>query len=158
MSTTLTEFLDAQCETAKSIFRDRGQVHPMWIIEAKSGECFIVPTSWENDAEKDRVVNTIRSFLKVVDAPRYAFVTEAWILQAVSKKDVNDAYKKYNSLEHHPDRREVLMVTVEDRKEAIMRSFYILRPEHGSPKLSPAEDMTSNKSEGRFANLLPKDA
>lgn len=158
MSTTLTEFLDTQCETTKQIFNDRGQIYPLWIIEPKAGDLILVPTAWENDRDKDFAVEAIKDLLKVCEAKRYAFVTEAWIVDVRNKHEIPKSHQLGGSLANHPDRREVVMVTVEDRHQSMTRMFYILRPEHGKPVLSAAEDMDGDKSEGRFVNLLPKEA
>jgi hypothetical protein len=56
----------------------------------------------------------------------------------------------------HPDRREGLRITAEDRSgECISGHFYILRPEHGPPVLSPFhEDEEWTPMGGRLMGLL----
>jgi hypothetical protein len=64
----------------------------------------------------------------------YAFICEAWSTMATNLSEVADYMGVWT---RHPDRREILSISAEDRDGTNMMGWYfILRPEHGPAKLS----------------------
>lgn len=111
--------------------------------------------------EKDNTAQIMRQTLIAANAQRYAFVTEAWVVDGTARADVDEALamtRRGESLEHHIDRKEVITILVEDKntKEKLSRMYRILRPEHGPPTLSPPRDLELAEGEhsGRFDNMF----
>ena len=158
----LQELFDIAAENAARMFNesDDHEVLPMWHAVFGNDEHVLIATPWSNDHEKDTVVKGLRKMFAAEQVKRFAFIVEAWTAQVTQPENVTKAQKAYLEYDgprpsEHPDRREVLMITAEDRSgESIMGWYYILRPEHGPPKLSPLEVMSTDNMAGRMMGLL----
>ena len=130
---------------------DDHEVHPMWHAVMGNGEHMLIATPWQDDTEKEIALEMLRSVFRQHHVKRFAFIVEAWLAVAATKEEVFEGPRP----SEHPDRREVLMVTAEDRDGSqIMGTYYILRPEHGPPKLSPLEVNKYDHTAGRMVGLL----
>lgn len=156
---TLEQLVKENAEFAAHTFKLTGELVPMWIAECEDGSVLpiMVPMT-----DKAMVIRAIRAIFKEKRVKRYVFMTEAWTLVAKDRtpKEAEEMqrYAENHSLANHPDRREIIMVTGEDRENSIMGQMFILRPEHGKPTVSPFEILTMGKLEGRMTGLLPKEA
>ena len=149
---TLTDLFHVAAKNAARMFEtsDDHEVLPMWHVVAGNGDNILVATPWSDDDEKDNALDAMRVIFRKHHAKRFAFITEAWIRQAASLEDASNG-----RVSEHEDRREVLMVSAEDRDgRALMGWFYILRPEHGPPKLSEFHTQPFNGQVGRMHGLL----
>jgi hypothetical protein len=149
----LLKLFDIAAENAARMFNesDDHEVIPMWHAVQGNGENILIATPWSNDKEKQITVNGLRQMFAAKQVKRFAFVVEAWIAQVTTMEEMNDGPRP----SEHPDRREVLMIHAEDRDGShIMGQYYILRPEHGPPKLSPLEVMPYDQMTGRMMGLL----
>ena len=152
-------------KTVASMFKELGHVMPILHIVDDYGNHIPVhwATGFENYDIKDTTADTMKKVLRTAHAVRYAFVTEAWTLdhRTANKETCDSALamvQRGETLEHHPDRIEVISIFVEDKhtKECLWREYRILRPEHGKPTLAPARDMDVKPEDhtGRFAHLF----
>lgn len=124
------------------------EVLPMWHAVTGKNENILIATPWSSDDEKDMTVKALRLMFAEKQVKRFAFVVEAWVASVKTLADVTRPSE-------HPDRREVLMITAEDRDgSSIMGWYYILRPEIGPPKLSPLEQKPFDATTGRMMGLL----
>jgi hypothetical protein len=122
----------------------------MWHAVRDNDENVLIATPWSNDEEKQATVDALRHLFRAHHVKRFAFMVEAWVRQAASMEDINSCPPS-----EHPDRREVLMITAEDRDGSqIMGFYYILRPEHGPAKLSPLHVQPFDGTAGRMVGLL----
>jgi hypothetical protein len=150
----LFEFADKQ---SVRIFRQNGRILPMYHAITEDGTNFVTPPFSDN---KDEAVAVIRAMFQVRKVVRYVFIDEAWILDitrtGIDEADLDRITRA--GLEHHPDRREILMLCAEDRSGARMMGHrFILRPEHGKPKLSPLTMLGDGQTEGRMVGLLQRE-
>src|SRR5689334_11342934 len=125
---SLEDWLTDSAKFAAHCFKEEGRVIAMWLGETKSGE--IVPIiSKLND--KERTLAMVRRLFNEKKVARFVFMTEAWVIAA--KKDRESEAMEYvksgKSLADHPDRREIIVVTAEDKTRALMGQMFILRPE-----------------------------
>jgi hypothetical protein len=157
---TLEDFLRHGADSASSAFLAQGHLEPMWICETGGGDMIIVggdmPSRLGND--RNKLAAVLKAAFKAHGVVRYVFMTEAWSLEkdGKSKDDLPASIKAGASIESHPDRREVISLTAESRDKHLLGMMYILRPEHGSAKLSEFKlfDDGEGKIEGRFTGLL----
>jgi hypothetical protein len=158
----LRELFDIAAKNAAKMFleSDDHVVLPMWHAVQGNGEHILIATPWDGDDEKDMTVAMLRSVFRQKHVKRFAFIVEAWTAKVTPPERITTAEQGYLEYDgprpsEHPDRREVLMITAEDRSgESIMGMYYILRPEHGPPTLSPLEVMPFNSTAGRMMGLL----
>jgi len=149
--TELQEFFANAAENAMRIFNESGEVVPMWHAEPKEGPHLLIATPWSNDEEKHLAEKTLRLVFADHQVKRYAFISEVWMAQVKSFDEVNSGPRP----SEHPDRREALLITAEDRYgNRISGNFYILRPEHGPAKLSPLDMHDHDAQTGRFSGML----
>jgi hypothetical protein len=153
----LQELFDLAATNAAKIFNesDDHEVLPMWHAVFGNGEHALIATPWENEKEKRIVVSQLRKMFAAKQVKRFAFIVEAWTVTMQTEEDVNGVKDGSLRPSEHPDRREVLIIHAEDRDgESIIGQYYILRPEHGPPKLSPLEVMPYTCTKGRMMGLL----
>jgi hypothetical protein len=151
----LKEWVAAVSKPIDSIFATAGQVMAMMHIINGNGDNVIVPV-FMND--KDRAFGIMREALRLTKASRYVFISEGWILEAPADR-LGPELERINQLglEHHNDRREVVLYQAEDRGgETVSAHQFILRPETGKPTLSPLHFSDVTESHGRGANLFGK--
>jgi hypothetical protein len=155
-NTKLQELFDIATENAAKVFNesDEHEVLPMWHAVAGNDEHILIATPWNSDKEKDIVVKGLRQMFAAKQVKRFAFIVEAWVASISQSGITPNTYAGPRPSEH-PDRREVLMINAEDRDGSqIMGWYYILRPEHGPPKLSPLEVKPYDQFTGRMVGLL----
>lgn len=153
---TLEEAMTDAAEFAQKQFNETGALTPMWIADTEDNQRLVIATPWGSGGEKDKIMLGLRRIFAEKRVVQFAFMTEAWILVARDGK-MPDAVRRGGSLENHPDRREILMVRAENKERSLMRTFYILRPEHGKPTLKEAREFSQNEEgseEGRMIGLL----
>ena len=87
----------------------------------------------------------IRPLFRDKDVQQYVFMTEAWTVLAADEDAAAEAVDRCRTgqgLKDHPDRREIVMLQAEDKTgKTLGGMYYILRPEHGPPVLSPLHMM-----------------
>ena len=139
-------------EAAKHLFKMQGAVHPMWLCQTAEGGMIPVCLEMPDHPGRDALATYLKKSFRENNIERYVAFMEAWVLETDADQPVPPG-----SIEHSPDRKEVVLVTAED-KSGEQRSgvFYILRPEHGDPKLSPFKEGLFKGSDlsGRFHRLL----
>src|SRR5262245_30264822 len=132
---TLQQIFESARDNAARIFSLRHEMLPMWHILTGNGEHVLISTPWTDDLEKEVALHVIRDFMAERSARRFVFISECWMVE-VHTTNPREAMQTRAS--EHPDRREALRITAEDRDGKTMSGhFFILRPEHGPPKLSP---------------------
>lgn len=131
------ELFEVARDNAARIFKKTGEVLPMWHAIDGNDEHMLIPTPWDSREEKEDIVAGLRVLFEVAKVQRYAMVCEAWIVEVkIKDNDINEVYNTIPS--KHPDRREVVRIVVEDRNGKMLSGqYFILRPEHGPPTLSP---------------------
>jgi hypothetical protein len=148
----LKKLINVAATGAEKIFYKTGRVLPMWHAVKSNGQAIIIPSLSD---DKDVAVALVKAFFELENVEAYVFISEAWVLSAPLNTDI--AAINQHGLEHHPDRREVLMFAAEDRDGGEQTAYrYILRPEHSKAKLAPLvmDDMTHRTSSGRMVGLL----
>jgi hypothetical protein len=148
---TLQELFDLAAENVKGIFEQSGEVLPMWHVVLGNNEHTLISTPWSNEEEKTATVFALRRLFRQQRVRRFVLMVEAWVAEVRTEREVYEGPRP----SEHPDRREVLMISAEDRDGShIGGVYYILRPEHGPPKLSPLEVKPYEKTTGRMVGLL----
>jgi hypothetical protein len=150
---SLIEFASTQAE---KIFRKTGVLYPMYHAISSIGETKILTPKLD---DKDLAVAMVKAWFEIENIDRYCFIDEAWILddRKGNLPPQDWARIRREGLSNHPDRREVIMFSAENRRgEMQTATRFILRPEIGKPSLSPLkiDDMTDVESEGRMVGLL----
>lgn len=161
MNPKLQKLFDVAALNAAKLFLegDDHEVLPMWHAVQGNGEHTLIVTPWNNDKEKEIAVAGLRQLFRERQVKRFVFIVEAWTAEVKPSEivDVDKAYREYSGprASEHPDRREILMVSAEDRDGSqIMGFYYILRPEHGPPTLSPLKVQPYDATAGRMVGLL----
>ena len=151
----LTSLIEFASVNAEKIFRKTGILYPMYHAITRDGQNAILNAP---PGGKDLSVAIIKAWFEIEDIDRYVFMDEAWILDDSQGRYSEAEIKKATSegLEHHPDRREIVLFSAENRRgEMRTAKRFILRPEIGKPKLSPLTiDPVFDHSEGSMVGLL----
>lgn len=152
MQTPLEKLFNFGAESAKHLFERFGEIYPSWIGVSKKGSH--IPFIVKDMSNKDNVSADVKRFIKDKNIVRYVSMLECWIYEG---KEVPREFLEGKSLEGNPDRREAIHILAEDNEgNTISGCFYILRPEHDKPKLSPIKmhDNTDSTTHGRFVDMF----
>lgn len=152
---SLEDWVKESAKLAADIFNKHGSLTPMWVAETESGELLPIVAPM---IDKDALFKAIKKLFAEHKVKRYVFMVEAWTIVSTGRENWSEAEKfaENNSLEFHPDRREIIMVTGEEKGQSIMGYMCILRPEHGKPTVSPFKIEQMDRMEGRMSGLLPE--
>lgn len=148
---SLIEFASTQ---AGKLFRKQGVIYPLWHAIGADGKTTILPAL---DRDKDLSVALTKAWFVINDIDTYVFMDEAYIVaNRRGQLDLDIKRVKREGITNHPDRREIVMFSAENRRgERLTAKRFILRPEIGKPTLSPLEiDEAFDHSEGRMVGLL----
>lgn len=151
MQTPLDKLFNFGVESATHLFNRLGSLEPMWIGVDKKGSH--IPLLVRDMSDKDKVAKVVRDFIKRQGIIRYVSMLECWTYEG---KEMPREIIEGRSLEHNPDRREAVYILAEDNEgNSISGALFILRPEHGKPKLSPIKvHPKDTESEGRFVGMF----
>jgi len=151
---TLEELVDHAALFVQQTFPIRGSIVPMWILQTEAG---MVPicVPWNNPEEKRMAFEAVRALAVKERAQSYVSIVEAWALEAPDPEwKIPASVKLGGSIASHPERREVIHIMAEDKTKGRGAMFYILRPEHGPPSLSPIKKFGDAEMWGRMTGLL----
>jgi hypothetical protein len=142
----LQKLFDHAAEHVAVMFKERGEVAPMWHAVDRDNEHLVICTPWSDADEKYAIVKRLCQLFHERGVKRYVFMCEAWTLEAPNLKDIENHIGRFAE---HPDRREVLTIQAEDCDgNSLMGLYYILRPEHAPATLSPLKVMKGSMRQG----------
>jgi len=147
------ETLEAIIQTSQEIIADQ-ELAPI-VFLCKPNELCPVVLDFPDEAGKD-LSSMVIAHLAQKFRPEYTiFVSEAWVLktddESLAKRNMSQ------SLEHHPDRIDCIMYSLETRYGVWMGTSEIKTGVDGKRKAGTPDFMQSAKTMGRFANLLVPD-
>jgi len=149
----LKTFFDTAAERAAVIFKERGELVPMWHAIDRNGEHLLILTPWQGQEEKEEMVYGLRHLFRAKGVTRYAFMCEAWGAFTGNMEAV--APYLGGNLKNYPDRREILTINAEDNTGKTMQGWYfILRPEHAPATLSPLQMTHATEHKGLLQGML----
>jgi hypothetical protein len=151
---SLIEFASTQAE---KLFRKQGQLFPLYHCIRADGSHEILNSP---DRDKDLSVALVAAWMHLNDIDTYVFFDEAWIIDdRRGQLNIDMAKVQREGISKHPDRREIVMFTAENRRgEQLIARRFILRPEIGKPTLAPLHiDEKFDHSEGRMVGLLQRE-
>jgi hypothetical protein len=155
----LVEYCSHSCE---AIFRDTGELQPMYHAVRETGENTVIAAPpwnnaalpWNNSDDKDMAVEAVRQLFRELAVVRYVFVCEAWLLIQPSAEDMEQVERLGVSVSSHPKRQEAVVFTAEDLDWAVMAHRMIERREGRPPRLAPLTFLPFDRAEGRMTGLL----
>jgi hypothetical protein len=154
VSETLRALIEHASAAIEPIFKNTGQIMPMWHCVKGDGSQF----AFQHPPCADRDMNAalVRTLLEIVDAQCCLFISEAW----TAKLDADEADKFLaqggKGASDHPRRVEIVMFSGEDENGQLLARRHILRPAIGKATLGPLTFDDYNISEGRLVGMLPR--
>src|SRR3981189_903551 len=107
---SMIEFASAQ---AGKLFRRQGIIYPLYHAIDANGKTTILPAL---DRDKDMSVAMTKAWFAINDIDRYVFMDEAWILDdRDGRMGIDIAKANREGIRNHPDRREIVMFSAENR-------------------------------------------
>jgi len=150
--TELQDLFARAAERAAIIFKERGELVPMWHAMDAKDEHLVIVTPWRDQDEKYAIVERLRQLFRAQGVKRYAFMCEAW---SIFTQDMKEYQRYAGRLGEHPDRREILTIQAEDKHgNQVAGWYYILRPEHAPPTLSPLNMSKADYNAGALTGML----
>lgn len=157
----LRTFVEIVIEAASRSFERNGCLRPFWHAVTAAGEHMILPPP--DGFDKDMATVLVRAVFEARDVVRYAFVDEAWIIQKTTATEDADEVERLRrqmeTIQDHPDAREILLVSAEDQQEGfVLARRHIERGADGKVKLAPLQfiDLEIKSAEGRMVGMLPR--
>jgi len=144
---TLESLIEFNKKFAHAYYKEHGELRAMIIgYTPDNSKRVVILGTFENNQEKEFWLQTACIVFALHDVDKYVTMHEAWFVSGEEK----DAYKKYESLEQHPQKREGLCIMAVNRLGAKMTVSEIL-----SDRSISTENNMMGVAEGRFAELLP---
>lgn len=150
--------LESLKDFAKNAFDPESPLYPMAVVVAENGHTEVISGILDGEpATKDAFSMAIRERVKANNAVRIGYMAEAWSID--SKDDPSIARMlPTGSLEHHPKRKEVIHIIVEDKwGKGAMAVFDINRVSETEATLSLRDEdfrKAGGQYTGRFANFF----
>lgn len=135
------------------MMRTTGAVPPTVIADTKDGYIFCMPTELTDDAAKDRFAEVARVFAIAHEANALVMIAEAWarLPDARGHLDIETPPSQA------PDRKEVVVLMLEDHSRNATGMLPILRDDFGAfNAFGDTGPMQFGESVGRFAGLMPR--
>jgi hypothetical protein len=137
---------------AEQMFNEDGEVTMFWLIETAAGEqlTLVTPMAFPPGISaveaKLRLREKLRELFKERDVVRYASAMEAWTVERGDHQ---------GPVAQHPQRREIIIISVDDGVEFIVAPRDIIRPPHGKAYLGKLGTIVKQSApKGRFTKLL----
>ncbi len=138
---------------ALHMMRTTGSVPPTVIADTDEGFIFCMPTELTDDASKDRFAEVTRLFAIAQHARSLVMVVEAW----ARLPDANGHLDTDTPPSQSPDRKEVVVVMLEDHSRNATVMLPIVRDEVGAfTSFGDPGPMQFGESVGRFSGLMPR--
>src|SRR5262245_12521976 len=157
-SRLLNGIIEAMSDAADRMFKEKGYVSPTYLCMDAEGNEYMVPQP-ELPSE-NMAVQLIHEFMQYKGIIIYVYVNEAWMIDASKtkkmRKRIKTVHNEYSSLEHHPDRVEVVVFAGEDADGMVMAKRRIIRPKFEVPYLGPLELTPLDRIEDRMVSMLPR--
>ena len=125
------------------------------VFLCKSDEILPIFLDFPDDAEKGILASLIAQFAKDFRPEYTIFVSEAWVLRADAETEAKR--DKTQSLEHHPDRLDCVIYSLETRYGIWMGSAEIKKDANGKRTVGKPVFEQPSHATGRFVNLLVTD-
>ena len=123
----------------------------------KIGKKKFIALNFDLKKHKQMFVDKLLSFISQGKLTEYILVIEAWMLKEKQDENIDKIMREYDSLQSHPQRREVLMVQYCNPIEEI---HFISEIQRGTNPVSLSEweklDFSKSHSQGRMQSLFKK--
>lgn len=137
------EFYDGLVEKAKEMCMARGDHAPMGFIRMpdKDGkhQVALVPLSRMN---KESWQGFFRQVTEELNSELYYLINTNWILEVNGEEEKRKAdayYKKHGTIENHPSRREILIISQFDKQEGTFERAFIMKRNNKGDLISLVE-------------------
>jgi hypothetical protein len=154
----LREFLEQDVvPKITELFHESGCLGPIYIVCAE-GETFAVPAF---PGGKDLSIMLMKAFLHLLEADRYIYADEAWVLEGKGTKEemreiINKVKAAGGNVHDLPGRQEAIIFTGEDENEGMVLAQMIVNRDGKDPSLGPLVFKDYGINEGRMVGLLPR--
>ena len=152
---TLDSLIAVNKDLAEKRFKDinKGEMFLPWIVGYTPDNCqrILIAGIFKDDEEKQKWFQTASLVFLLYGLDKYVVMTEAWSAKLDKDENIQDIYKKYGSLEFHPNRMEILSILAVNRNGTKISTFEIDKDRH----LVPMPEMDSLDVRGRMCDLLP---
>jgi hypothetical protein len=132
----------------KTFYTGVEQVEPIWVVY-ENPHLVWLETAWENQRQKEGVVDIMRDALRRKNMHAYSFISEAYV--SVSKADEPI---RPPSLRPRDQRDEVLMVWSFGRAGGVLTSRFLVTPRRTGPRILGPRDDTMLGGTGDNTGLL----
>ena len=151
------ERLEALARQAKDyalhMMRTTGSVPATVIADTAGGYVFCMPSALADDAAKDHFAEIARLFAVAHDARALVMVVEAW----AKLPDANGHLDTETPPSQSPDRKEVVVLILEDHTRNATSMLPIIRDEGGAfTEFGDPGPLVFGKSAGRFSGLMSR--
>ena len=138
---------------ALHMMRTTGSVPPAVIADTDEGFVFCMPTALTDDAAKDRFAEVTRLFAIAQSARSIVMIAEAW----ARLPDARGHLDTETPPSQAPDRKEVVVLMLEDHSRNATRMLPILRDDAGVfTGFGDPGPLQFGESQGRFSGLMPR--
>ena len=142
-------------------FEKDKSITPICMLLDKDNKLAVFPTIVNSVEDKEHLSNVlIPSAIQQTGASVLALISEAWMSEPKKEKDALKASLLENGMikpSEDPDRKEVIILTIETIASSKMIMWSIIREENEEPRLELNASLDKDvELRGRYSNLLTK--
>lgn len=156
MSCLLKDDVQKILDMAVVNFQNDGILAPV-LLGVFEGKKKLIALNFDLKENKELFVGTLLNLIEQGKLTEYILVIEAWMVKDNQGKEIDKIIKQHNSLQSHPQRREVLMVQYCTPIEEI---HFISEIQRGTNPVSLSEweklELSNSYSQGRMQSLFKK--
>ena len=140
------------------ILLDGYHIPTIFVVKTDSLNIIDASSMLGSNRGKNALGEMLRDIAKEDDVMSIGFVAEGWTLKGLKKEnEVDEVYKEYGSLSEHPDRVEMLHLTVEMRNKTSKMCFVELERDEDGNIIKLTNEICDDVSElgGRLTGVFP---
>lgn len=146
---SLNEFVAMLDRVVDAMFNEHGEIRSFFYGVTDDHVGFFFQGAVVED--KDLMCEMARDIFEMVDAVRYAFIDETWVVKGRTREEMAGVTPR-----DHPSREEYVMVMAENHdRNVVMWLHQIIRTPNEKPRLGPP-DVSVVPFDSRFCGLLPR--
>lgn len=149
--TNREQFMAESIEYAKKQLVTTGMLVPMFIARSGVNKTWVMVTPWENENEKNLILNYLSLLFIAEDIEEYIFMSEMWFkkLKSFNAEDMPKGF-----VADEPDKQEGLMIVqVAIENDTLYHNAKMFETHRNGKKVELTE-MPHGSGSGRFTDLL----
>jgi len=145
--------------TMRQFLAEGRELHAIAFLGTMDGRLIDIPMNTENDQTKDAAAHLVSLISKQLKPDFAIVISEAWaLMKDTPREEIDKIIEQHKSISEHPDRQEVVFLTLETRQGIWMGTSPIKSLGEDKRGFDDLKFTFATGAEGRFTNFLHADS